>query len=239
MPISACRNTVAKKHKWRKKSISFQQLLGSLAVNSPTVILLPQVRSKPDWVARATRLCRRATGPTESEGGRYQGAAPMNLSRRRHSGRQAADRHRQVACATQWLCRRNHRDAFLNRCGSFLDGSGTFPSRRDAAATVAETSSAIAETSPAVAEVFSTAQKTSPMIAETVSIIAETSSAVGELSSVVQETSSTVKETISISAETVATTEKALKTIENPSKPIKTAKNNQTDPRPQTPEPKP
>ena len=51
------------------------------------------------WVARATSPCRRATGPAEGRGIRFDLATLLSLMRPSRSGRQVADRHRLVACA--------------------------------------------------------------------------------------------------------------------------------------------
>jgi len=52
------------------------------------------------WVARATSPCRQATGPAEWRRLRSRPATPLSSVRHSHSGRQVADRHRLVACAT-------------------------------------------------------------------------------------------------------------------------------------------
>ena len=54
----------------------------------------------PRWVARATSPCRRATGPAECRRIRFDFAALLSSVRPSRSGRQVADRHRLVACAT-------------------------------------------------------------------------------------------------------------------------------------------
>lgn len=52
------------------------------------------------WVARATSPCRRATGRAEWRRIHFDLAALLSSVRLSRSGRQVADRHRLVACAT-------------------------------------------------------------------------------------------------------------------------------------------
>ena len=62
---------------------------------------------KLEWVARATSLCRRATGPMECESTPKYRLALFSAGRRDHSGWQVATRDGQVARATLPLGRLN------------------------------------------------------------------------------------------------------------------------------------